>query len=347
MPHSICAFEELTPEQLSSAGGKGGTLARLYRTGYPVPNGFVVLPGAFTGEEMSPEAWTHVQRRLALLREGAPEAAFAVRSSALAEDSVLASFAGEYETVLDVRGDEAVRSAIRAVRQSRHSERVRAYIQALGLDTDHEMAVIVQRLVRADISGVLFTADPVTGSRNKMVGNYVHGLGSKLVSGEARHSGFTLSRPGGHYEGPSELRRFARRLFKLAMRLERDLAKPQDIEWAIAGRKIYILQSRPITTLMGFNPVTGEFNDSLTGDYVWSCVNIGEALSVVMTPFTWSLANGSSPLKMSQDWALAYSSTTIPCTPSTRTWSPVCKRAVASPQFTTAGMPSSRATMAA
>jgi len=149
---------------------------------------------------------------------------------------------------------------------------------------------------------VLFTADPVTGNRARMTGNFVRGLGDQLVSGETTGEAFTLERPKGRYDGPPALKRFARRLYKLGHRLEKDLGCPQDIEWAIAnatrsrGRpfgwaqdKLYVLQSRPITTLVGFNPVTGEFNDSLTGDYVWSCVNVGEAVSVVMTPFTWSM----------------------------------------------------------
>jgi pyruvate,water dikinase len=144
-------------------------------------------------------------------------------------------------------------------------------------------------LVRADISGVLFTADPVTGSRTEMTGSFVRGLGDQLVSGEATGEAFTLEQPKGRYDGPSELKRFARKLYKLGHRLERDLGSPQDIEWAIAEKKIYVLQSRPITTLMGFNPVTGECNDSLTGDYVWSNVNVGEAVSVAMTPLTWSM----------------------------------------------------------
>jgi phosphohistidine swiveling domain-containing protein len=291
---TVLSFDKLLPERQASSGGKGGTLARLYQAGYPVPDGLVVLPTAFAGDELPPdtlsaEVWTQVQAHLARLRGNDPQAAFAVRSSALAEDSARASFAGEFETVLDARDDEAVRQAIGVVRRSRHAERVRAYARARGVETDLEMAVVVQRLVRADLSGVLFSADPVTGSRDHMSGNYVHGLGEALVSGQATPHEFTLSRPRGRYDGPAELKRFARRLYRLAKRLERDLGCPQDIEWAIAEGKVYILQSRPITTLLGFDPLTGEYNDSLTGDYVWSCVNVGEALSVVMTPFTWSV----------------------------------------------------------
>jgi phosphoenolpyruvate synthase/pyruvate phosphate dikinase len=91
----IRSFDELTPEQQTSAGGKAGTLARLYQAGYPVPDGFVILP-----------------------------AAFAIRSSALSEDSARASFAGEFETVLDVHTHEQVREAVLAVRRSLRSLRV-------------------------------------------------------------------------------------------------------------------------------------------------------------------------------------------------------------------------------
>jgi len=157
--------------------------------------------------------------------------------------------------------------------------------------------VIVQRLVPAEVSGVLFTADPVTGDRTRMPGNAVHGLGDRLVSGQVAPAQFTLSPAVGRlgvrtnviYDGPAELTRYARKLHTLGRRLEKVLRGPQDIEWALAKNKLFILQSRPITTLVGFDPNTGEFNDSLTGDYVWSCVNLGEAVSAVMTPFTWSV----------------------------------------------------------
>jgi phosphohistidine swiveling domain-containing protein len=282
-------FSELTAEERALAGGKGGTLAWLCQAGYPVPDGFVILPSAFDGDELDPGAWGQVQAHLARMRQGDKHAAFAVRSSALSEDSVRTSFAGEFETVLGVRSDEALREAIRTVRRSRHSARVQAYSQAHGVDAAHEMAVIVQRLVPAEVSGVLFTADPVTGSRAFMIGNFVHGLGDQLVSGEANPQTFTLKRPKGQYDGPSELRQFSRKLHRLAGRLEQELGCPQDIEWAIAGGKLYLLQSRPITTLQAYDPTTGEWNDSLRGDYLWTNANFGEAFPDVMTPFTWSI----------------------------------------------------------
>jgi phosphohistidine swiveling domain-containing protein len=290
----VRSFSELTTEQQTLAGGKGGTLARLFQAGYPVPDGFVILPTAFAGDELRPEAWAQVQARVERLRQRDPRLAFAVRSSALSEDSAQASFAGEFETVLDARTDEEIRKAIHAVRRSRQSERVRAYSQAQGIEAAHEMAVVVQRLVRADVSGVLFTADPITGSRTCMMCNFVPGLGEKLVSGEVDAQTFTLKRPKGQYDGPPELKRFAHKLYRLASRLEEELGCPQDIEWAVADAtksrgKLYLLQSRPITTLRAHNPATGEWNDSLRGDYLWTNANFGEAFPDVMTPFTWSM----------------------------------------------------------
>lgn len=289
MAGRVLSFGELEPEQRSSAGGKGGTLSRLFREGYPVPDGFVILSTAYDEDEISSGTWSQVQIELERLRNKDAGISFAVRSSAVAEDSVLASFAGEFETVVDVSSDEEISSAIKKVRRSRHNERVVVYSREHDIPEVHEMAVVVQRFIRADISGVLFTADPVSGNRSLMIGNYVCGAGDKLVSGETGAADFTFPRFRYRYSGPPELRRYARRLYKLAVGLEKKFACPQDIEWAVAGGRVYILQSRPITTMTGYNPVTGEYNDSLTGDYSWSCVNVGEATPDVMTPYTWSL----------------------------------------------------------
>ena len=289
MTFMVQPFNKLTTTQLAFAGGKGGTLAKLYQAGYPVPAGFVILPTAFVGDKLVPAAWAQIQRHLAQLRQGDKTTAFAVRSSALSEDSAQASFAGEFETVLDVRRDQDIWEAIHTVRQSRQSERVQTYSRAKGVEASHEIAIVVQQLVQADISGVLFTANPVTGSRVTMTGNFVHGLGNELVSGETTGETFTINRPEGHYQGPTELRRYTRQLYRLGRRLEKELECPQDIEWAIAAGKLYLLQSRPVTTLVGYNAITGECNDSLTGDYLWSNVNFGEAVTEVMTPLSWTV----------------------------------------------------------
>jgi phosphoenolpyruvate synthase/pyruvate phosphate dikinase len=276
MSAHVYAFDTLPPQQAAHA--KGPTLARLYQAGYPVPYGFVILPSAFANDQLTPESWAQVQDHLAHMRRRASSIAFAVRSSAWSEDSALVSFAGEFETVINVYTDVDVREAIRTVRRSRLGERVRAYSQTKGLDPIHEVAVVVQRLVPADFSGVLFTADPITGSHSAMNGNFVRGPGDQLVSGEVAGFAFTIQRPDGQYDGPADLKPFARGLHRVGRQLEQDLGGPQDIEWAVSGTRLYLLQSRPITTLVGHNPATGEWNDSLTGDFLWTNVNLGEAI---------------------------------------------------------------------
>jgi pyruvate,water dikinase len=286
MDKKIFTFSELSENHRTMAGGKGGTLSKLYQLGYPVPDGFVIMPDAFEGDQLKEGAWHHVKHQLGVLRKGNGRVAFAVRSSAVAEDSAYASFAGEFETVLDVHSDSAIRAAIHQVHLSRKSERVQAYSQAKGMDGTQEIAVVVQKLVRADISGILFTADPVTGNHSMMTGNYIYGFGEELVSGEAEPYTFTLQVPKGEYDGPVELKRYAKKLFKYARQLVKDLGCPQDIEWAIADGKLYILQSRPITTLLGYDPVKGEWNSSFTGDFAWVS---SEVFPDTLTPASWSI----------------------------------------------------------
>jgi pyruvate,water dikinase len=287
MPYT---FAELNSELQLQAGGKGGTLAKLYQIGYPVPDGFVVLASEFDNDELKPKAGDGVKANLARLREDRASTAYAVRSSALDEDTEQASFAGAFETVLDVRTNEEVRDAIRAVRRSRTGGRAAAYSAAQGTGQTHEMAVVIQQLVRPDFAGVLFTADPLTGDLMKMPGNFVRGLGDKLVSGQANPETFTFDRPSGRYSGPPALEGAARSLYRLAVRLDTELGSSQDIEWAIAGHDVYILQARPIASMREFNPATGELNSSLMGDFLWSNGNAAEIQPEVMTLLTWSVA---------------------------------------------------------
>ncbi|MBN2005266.1 MAG: hypothetical protein JXA21_18050 [Anaerolineae bacterium] len=287
----VYAFGRLPQAADPYAGGKGRTLAQLTQAGYRVPDGFVILCTAFDGEDLRDNVWPVVEQQLARLRRAGPDVAFAVRSSALSEDAAQTSFAGEFETVLDVKTDADIREAIRTVRHSRQNARVQAYAEAQGLVEagPQDIAVIIQRLVRPDYAGVLFTADPLTGDLAQMTGNYVEGLGEKLVSGQANPYTFTLKRPEGEYDGPPELKPIARTLHTNACDLEDDLIGPQDIEWAVAGKRLYLLQARPITTLNGYDPTTGERNDTLTGNFLWSGTNLTEACPETMTPFTASL----------------------------------------------------------
>lgn len=289
MMNLVKSFKELTPESLKFAGGKGSMLARLFQSGYPVPEGFVILPEAFQKARLNDEAIHEILAYLNKMRKNNEDTKFAVRSSALSEDSAEASFAGEFDTVLNVVTDEEILNAIYTVFKSSESERVKVYSTHKGINESHKIAVVIQRMVQSEISGVLFTADPITGSHKSMVGNYVHGLGEQLVSGEANAYAFKFMRPNGKYDGPVEFKKFASELYKHASRIEEEYGCPQDIEWAAAGEKLYLLQARPITTLRTINYDTYEINESRDGDFLWTNNNVGEALPDVMTPFTWSI----------------------------------------------------------
>ena len=283
----VRSFKELRSEKWADAGGKGGTLGRLFQSGFPVPDGFVILPQSFQDETILPEAWNEALSALEKIRGANGDVSFAVRSSALSEDSAQASFAGEFETLLDVKTDQDILNAVHTVQRSRLSDRVKAYSQAKGINGQQEVAVVVQKLVHSEISGVLFTADPVKGSRENMLGNFVHGMGDMLVSGEADALEFKLTRPSGNYNGPGELKPYAKKLYKMGKKLERELGCPQDIEWAVAGGRLYLLQSRPITTMQGFDPLSYDWNVSYTGNCAW--VDNGGIYPEVMTPSTWHM----------------------------------------------------------
>jgi len=147
MGSSILFFDEISPELHTEAGGKGRSLARIFQAGYPVPEGFVILPSAFAAEGLKPDAWEQVSAYLDQMRSSHPDIVFAVRSSALSEDSTQASFAGEFDTVLNVSDEDDVRQAIQTVFQSKLNQRVKAYSQVKGLDSNCSIAVIVQQLI--------------------------------------------------------------------------------------------------------------------------------------------------------------------------------------------------------
>ncbi|HMF33593.1 MAG TPA: PEP/pyruvate-binding domain-containing protein [Candidatus Lokiarchaeia archaeon] len=262
-------------------------MAYLYHKKFPVPEGLALFPNAFVGDDLQAGAKDMLFSNLEKIRAHQKSPVdFAVRSSALSEDSAKASFAGEFETVLNVRTNDDIIAAVQKVRQSRHSERVENYSEVKGMATDHEMAVVVQVMIPAEVSGVLFTAEPVTGDTAKITGNYVKGLGERIVSGDSNGEAFAILRPKMHYMGPPDMKKPALELAKIAVKIEKDRLCPQDIEWAMAQGKIYILQARPITTMSGFDIETGILNESFTGNYVWTASNAGEAVGDVLTPLS-------------------------------------------------------------
>lgn len=247
-------------------GGKASRLATLsrHRGGdCEVPDGFVVTTDAFdrvvapladvdrTAERIESRSLPEELERAiddAMTRLG--DAALAVRSSCTAEDLGSASFAGLYETVLDVRGASAVKDAVRFCLASTYADRVRAY---RGASAAPRMAVLVQRLVRAEVAGVAFSADPVQGRRDVALVSATAGLGEALVSGASDAEEWEVGP-----EDRAPLRRRsrglldadrARRIAGLARRLAEAEGTPQDVEWALVGDTLHLLQARPITSL--------------------------------------------------------------------------------------------------
>jgi pyruvate,water dikinase len=289
MEKNVIKFKELLPEQQAFAGGKGSMLSKMFQSGYPVPDGFVILPTAFQDEYLNGEAWKQIQLLLNDIRKSNADAKFAIRSSAFSEDNAQASFAGEFESVLNIEADKDIHEAIYTVFKSRESERVKSYSSVKGMEIMHQIAIVVQLMVQSEISGVLFTSDPITGSYTSMIGNYVYGLGEQLVSGESNAFDFKINRPKGKYEGPDDFKKYALKLFKYASNLENEFGNPQDIEWTVSKGRLYILQARPITTLSFGDLDTYEINYSMMSDELWINTNVAEAIPDVFSPFNWSI----------------------------------------------------------
>lgn len=265
----VIRLEALTRAQTSLAGGKGVNLGRLLHLGLPVPPGFVVttdayraviaanglgdasaerlrdrLPAAPIPEEIG-EAIVDQYRRLA-------SPAVAVRSSGTAEDLAATSFAGQHDTILNVTGEEELLGAVRACWASLWSERAVEYRRQQKVDESAlALAVVVQRMVPAEYAGVLFTADPITGERDRLVIEGVAGLGEALVSGQASgHRAVLDKRSLRVIEEDALLPRQAlHAVARLGRRIEAAFQGPQDIEWAWDGGRAYVLQARPMTGL--------------------------------------------------------------------------------------------------
>jgi rifampicin phosphotransferase len=236
---SIIPLENVRVVNAQRVGGKAANLGDLKRAGFPVPDGFIML-----GDPRREDLAAAVQRL-----GGGP---LGVRSSALAEDLAEASFAGQYETVLNVSGLEHLQEAIVRCRESASSGRVASYRAARAVDAGDQIAVLVQRMVPADAAGVAFTANPVTGDRSEVLISAVRGLGESLVSGEATADEWVVR------NGVASLRRSSSEAIsasqavavaELACRAAEHFGRPQDLEWACAADDLFLVQSRPMTAL--------------------------------------------------------------------------------------------------
>src|SRR5205085_6607654 len=178
----------------------------------------------------------------------------AVRSSACAEDSETASYAGQQETYLNVSGGDEVCTRIVDCWASFFSERALFYRARKGSLTDLGMAVVVQKMLDPVKSGVIFTADPVIRRRDRIIIEAVFGLGEQVVSGAVTPDHYVVDRAGNIKREQIVAKRVLeaeelRQLVQLGRKLEEHFGTPQDIEWAMEDGNIYLLQSRPVTTL--------------------------------------------------------------------------------------------------
>ena len=337
------ADDEVTPQ---AVGGKGASLARLARAGFSVPHGFHLSTSAyqrfvelnllgpriqtalaaaasveqtaehiatlFLSGEMSADIAVPLDDAYRALGDNV---VVAVRSSATAEDLPGLSFAGQQDTFLNVRGVAALESAVRRCWASLWTARAIEYRRRNHVDNATvSLAVVVQRLVNADASGVLFTADPVSGAREHLTINATWGLGESMVGGEVTADAVVVDRvsqtilarsvgdkavmtlladAGGTTQASvPDARRHAAvltdeqvlRLARTGLDIERLYGRPMDVEWALSNDSLFVVQARPITV-----GAQDPWNDSYLGDYLWTSGNLGEAAPDVMTPCTWSL----------------------------------------------------------
>ena len=310
-------FGDIDRTALPIAGGKAANLGEMVRAGLPVPPGFCATTAAYDlvaenagldpilddlarthANDTSRLAELATAARSSLLAAHVPDAlaeaiatayqalgndafvAVAVRSSATAEDLPYASFAGQQDTYLNVVGVDAVIDAVQRCGASLWTDRAVSYRASNGIDhRTVRLAVAVQSMVEATVSGVLFTANPLTGKRRQAVIDAGPGLGEAIVSGAVNPDHFVVDTTTGEIlerhlgdkrvkvqttEGggtrrveipgssdePSLSDEQIRTLVRLGARVEAHYGAPQDIEWAVdSGGEIWLLQARPITTL--------------------------------------------------------------------------------------------------
>jgi len=269
------------------SGSKAANLATLMGLGVQVPDGVVVPASVFStyaggrAPDELPDALPHELLEALYGFVGSVEPV-AVRSSGIAEDLAGASFAGQYETVLNVRGRDALAAAVLHCWRSACDPRVSLYQQRQG-QAAAAMAVLVQRMLRVEAAGVAFTANPVTGARDEVIISAVPAVGEQLVSGESRAEEWVVSAG-----APTRLRAPVEALAAeqvlevadVAQRIAKHFGAPQDIEWAYEDGVLHVLQARPMTALP--EPVAWEPPDPNTA---WvRNFRIGEWLPEPVTP---------------------------------------------------------------
>jgi pyruvate,water dikinase len=264
---------------VARVGAKAAHLSRLASL-HLVPPGFAIT-AMEGGSDLSPDLEAAIRAAYRALTEMTRNRAtpVAVRSSAIDEDGAGASFAGQHDTYLNIRGADDVLDAVRRCSASALSATAHGYREQHGLAVEHPLiAVLVQMLVESTVSAVVFSANPVTGARDEVMITSAWGLGESVVGGTVTPDLFVLRRPelriadsqlaskdvmtvlaeGGTTEVdvPPELRTAPSldasqvvEMGRLAAKLEAAMGWPVDVECAFAYGELYLLQCRPITTL--------------------------------------------------------------------------------------------------
>lgn len=268
----LLAFDDDRCRDVDLAGGKGASLAAMTHNGLPVPPGFVITSAAFTAAVDGDALLAHLRAEdldaarkvvaeteppkdlIKQFYDRLPAGDVAVRSSACAEDSADASYAGQQETYLFVPTLEEVYGRVVECWLSFFSERALFYRLHKGKLDDIFMAVVVQRMIDSTKAGVMFTVDPVNGRRDRVVIEAARGVGEHVVSGEVTPDYYTLDRKGTVKKSRIVDERILSddelaQLVKLGLQLADLNGAPQDIEWAFDGTGLYMLQSRPVTTV--------------------------------------------------------------------------------------------------
>ncbi len=318
----VFPFAAIAADALLQVGGKGLSLARTAAAGLPVPPGFVVSTDAYRRlfrAGIASDAGFVAALNAAYRELGG--GAVAVRSSATAEDGAETSFAGQQETILGVVGEGDLANAVERCWKSLYTERSMAYRRQQGIaDDGAAMAVVVQRLIPAEVAGVLFTRDPQDATGENLSVEASWGLGEAVVSGRVTPDRFRVNLATGNAvekhaglktveftptgERPIDGARQTElclsdsdlsALADLARKVEACYGAPRDIEWAIAAGEIYLLQARPITTATAGERET--LRQRTIADLrrladqkgtVWVKAGIGEVLPEP-TPMTWDL----------------------------------------------------------
>jgi rifampicin phosphotransferase len=304
-PHGLISeSSKPTLVDAENVGGKASSLFRLQASGFNVPPFFVICADAYRRtSDGTLDAEMRIWITDAFAALGGEAYDYAVRSSGVAEDSADHSYAGVFDTFLNVHGVSAVTAAVEQCFESHRSARASAYRLARAVAEDPAMAVVVQRMVSADWAGVSFSADPLAQALSVMVINASAGLGEDLVSGRVNPEEIRLDIATGavlEHRVPPNAQMLPESMRKdiaeLTLRVADKFGFPQDLEWAVEGKTLFVLQSRPVTTL------TGVFHNralepwAATGrpdapERVWTRAYADEVWTPPVTPLFYDLQN--------------------------------------------------------